>query len=155
MKFLKGILATSAVVFTVGFSFASVVQAEEVNLEQGGSYHNWGTGQNGYAYCYEYADNGRVLNGGQAQPNFYCEVRRPSHHSWGRGQNGYGYCYQYSPKNVAMNEGRAQSNFECERFEPSYYAWGAGSDGYTHCYQYTPNRLPMNEGQAQPNNYCR
>jgi hypothetical protein len=119
------------------------------------SYFDWGTGRNGYGYCYEWTNDGRVLNSGAAQPNYLCEQYRPSRFDWGRGQNGYGYCYQYTPYNIPMNEGRAQNNYSCEVYRPSYYAWGRGRDGYTYCYQYTPGGLPMNEGRAQDNAFCR
>lgn len=77
-----------------------------------GHYFDWGQGQNGWGYCYEWA-NGYVLNGGRNVYNGYCEEVHPSHFDWGRGQDGYTYCYQFTPYNIAMNEGRPVHNSYC------------------------------------------
>jgi len=77
-----------------------------------GSYYDWGRGQNGWGYCYEWA-NGYVLNSGYPIANYYCEQENPSYFDWGRGMNGYTYCYQWTPYGVAMNEGRPVDNYYC------------------------------------------
>lgn len=131
--------------------------AFDLQIQNFGSrtYYDWGRARNGYGYCYEWTNDGQVLNGGQPQSNFYCEERRPSFYDWGRAQNGYGYCYQYTPYGVPMNEGNPQSNFYCEQRNPSFYDWGRGQDGKTYCYQYTSKGIPMNEGRPQSEFYCR
>lgn len=125
------------------------------NLIQAATYFNWGKGQNGWGYCYEWTKQGYVLHGGQPQPNYYCEQVRPSYFYWGQGQNGWGYCYQYTPYGVAMNEGRPQSNYYCEQKYPSFYRWGKGQNGYTYCYQVTANGYFMNDGQPVSDYHCR
>lgn len=119
------------------------------------SYYAWGRAQNGWGYCYEYAHNGAVLNGGRPVANHLCERRSPSYYYWGRAQNGWGYCYQFTANGIPMNEGRSQANFYCERVAPSYYAWGRAQNGYTYCFQRTPNGYFLNEGRSVPNHYCR
>lgn len=120
-----------------------------------GSYYDWGTGKNGYGYCYQWSNSGQVLNGGSPQPNYLCEQRRQSYYMWNRAYNGYGYCYQYTPYGVPMNAGASQPNYLCEQRNPSYYAWGRGQDGYTRCYQYTSNGIPMNQGAPVGNYLCQ
>lgn len=119
------------------------------------SYFDWGRGQNGWGYCYEWTHHGYVLNGGRPVPNSYCERRRPSQYDWSRGMNGWGYCYQWTPYGVVMNEGQPVPNSYCERRRPSYYRWGHGQNGYTYCYQYTANGYVMNEGRPVDSYYCR
>jgi hypothetical protein len=119
-----------------------------------GAYYDWGRGNDGTGYCYQFTWDGYVLNGGAAQPNFYCEEIRPSHSDWGRGNDGWGYCYQFTPYDIVMNQGAAISNWTCEQQSPTHYQWGRGSDGYTYCYQFTPYGLAVNQGQPVSNNYC-
>lgn len=120
-----------------------------------GSYYDWGRGQNGWGYCYEWTYDGAVLNGGRPVANYLCESYRPSNYNWGRGMDGWGYCYQWTPYGVVLNDGRPVSNYSCENVAPSYYAFGRGQDGYTYCYQWTPNGLPLNQGRPVPNYLCR
>lgn len=120
-----------------------------------GSYYDWGTGQNGWGYCYQWTNYGQVMNGGQAVANHLCESRNPSFFEWGTGQNGFGYCYQWTPYGVGMNMGQPVANYQCESRRPSYYAWGRGGNGYTYCYQYTPFGVPMNMGQPVSNYNCQ
>lgn len=80
-----------------------------------GSYFDWGQGQDGWGYCYEWTWNGQVLNGGMPVSNYYCESRSPSYYAWGRGRDGYTYCYQWTPKGHAMNQGQPVSNYYCQR----------------------------------------
>lgn len=119
------------------------------------SYYDWGRGQNGFGYCYEWAYPGAVLNGGQAMPNYLCESVNPSFYTWGRGRNGFGYCYQQTPNGYWMNEGQAQQNYLCEASAPSFFRWARARNGYTYCYQYTANGLVMNNGSPVDNYYCR
>ena len=121
----------------------------------GGSYFNWGRAQNGFGYCYQWTSTGQLLNGGAAQPNFYCEQVNPSFFNWGRAQNGFGYCYQFTGTGLLMNLGQPQSNYSCEQRSPSHYAWGRGQDGYTRCYQYSPSGLALNAGQPVNNYFCQ
>jgi hypothetical protein len=118
------------------------------------SYYNWGRANNGYGYCYQYASNGQVLNGGTPVSNYLYEMNKPSYYNWGRANNGYGYCYQYTANGLAMNEGKPQSNYYCEMVKPSYYYWGRANNGNTYCYQYTASGLAMNEGKPVSNYYC-
>ena len=75
--------------------------------------YDWGQGQNGWGYCYEWTWDHHVLNGGRAVPNDYCERYRPSHYQWGRGRDNNTYCYQWTPYGLAMNEGRPVPNNYC------------------------------------------
>ncbi len=120
-----------------------------------GSYFDWGTGQNGWGYCYEWASNGEVLNGGRPVGNWLCERENPSYFYWGQAVNGWGYCYQWTPYGVAMNEGRPMANRQCEVENPSYFAWARAQNGYFYCYQWTSNGYVMNEGRPVHNSYCR
>lgn len=119
-----------------------------------GHYYDWGRAQNGWGYCYEWASNGTVLNGGEPQSNWNCEQVNPSHFAWGRAQNGWGYCYQWTPYGVAMHEGSPQSHWNCEQVAPSHYTWGRGQDGNTYCYQVSPEGYYLHEGSPQSNSYC-
>lgn len=121
----------------------------------GGSYYDWGRGQNGWGYCYQWSYDGYILNGGQPVPNYLCESTHPSAYNWGRGMDGWGYCYQWTPYGVPMNEGRPVANYSCEAVAPSYYQWARGSDGYTYCFQLTPNGLALNQGRPVPNYLCQ
>lgn len=121
----------------------------------GGSYFDWGQGQNGWGYCYEWTNHGDVLNGGNPVHPYSCEKSNPSRFRWSRGQDGWGYCYQYTPYGVAMNEGSLVHPYSCEKVAPSYYRWGRAQNGYTYCYQYTANGIPMNQGSPVNESYCR
>ncbi len=118
------------------------------------TFFDWGRGNDGTGYCYQFTWDGYVMNGGAAQPNYYCEQVRPSHFDWGRGNNGYGYCYQFTPYNLVMNKGAAQSNMNCERYYPSHYRWANANDGRVYCFQFTPYGLAMNDGRPVPPQYC-
>jgi hypothetical protein len=148
-------LLLSCQAFAADIQSSLSVDPIENNLElQAGSYYNWGRGQNGFGYCYQYTSYGSVLNGGRPVANQFCENTKPSYHNWGRGKDGFGYCYQYTPQGLAMYEGRPQSNYFCEMTKPSYYNWGRGQNGYTYCYQYTPQGLAMNSGKPVANYFC-
>ncbi len=140
--------------FSISSSDQSSIQQNAAVLI-GGSYYNWGRAQNGFGYCYQWASNGQVLNGGAAQPDFYCEQVSRSFFNWGRGQNGFGYCYQFTGNGLLMNLGAAQANYSCEQRSPSYFSWGRGQDGFTRCYQYAPSGLPLNNGAPASNFYCQ
>ncbi len=131
----------------------SVASNEAVNVA--GAYFDWGRAQNGFGYCYQWANPGQVLNGGAAQPNFYCEQVNPSFFNWGRAANGFGYCYQFTGNGLLMNLGQPQSNYSCEQRSPSHYAWARGQDGYTRCYQFSPSGLALNSGQPVNNYFCQ
>lgn len=120
-----------------------------------GTYYNWGRGQNGWGYCYEWTCNGYPLNNGLPVANYLCESRSPSRYDWGRGMDGWGYCYQWTPQGIAMNEGQPVTNWNCERTRPSYYSWGRGMDGNAYCYQYTAYGVAMNAGQPVSPYLCR
>lgn len=77
------------------------------------TYFDWGRGQNGWGYCYEFTSQGYVLNQGRPVHNANCEAVRPSYFDWGRGMDGYVYCYQWTPYRVAMNEGRPMHPSYC------------------------------------------
>lgn len=144
----------SATFRTTELPVEMLLSSQPMSPPSHGSYYDWGRGQNGWGYCYEWAAPGYPLNGGSPVSNWFCEDLNPSYHYWGQGMNGWGYCYQYTPYGVAMNEGSPQSEWSCERVAPSYYAWGRGQNGYTYCYQWTPNGYAMNGGQPVPNFYC-
>lgn len=71
------------------------------------SYFDWGRGQNGWGYCYEFDNYGYVLNNGRPMHPRNCEMVNPSYFAWGRGFDGYMYCYQWTPYQVIMNDGYA------------------------------------------------
>lgn len=120
----------------------------------GNSYYDWGKGQNGWGYCYQWTNTGAPLNEGKPVDNSYCERENPSQYNWGKGQNGWGYCYQWTPYGVALNQGQPVSNYNCERRRPSHYKWGSAKNGYTYCYQWTPDGVAMNEGKPVDKSYC-
>ena len=168
MKIIKYVFAVS--LFALSFSNLSNAAQTNEMLAQGSLsadfypypnpypqnvYYDWGQGQDGFAYCYEYTADGRVLNAGQPVAPYNCEARHPSHATWGRGQDGWGYCFQYSPYNIVMNAGQPISDYICEASQASHYAWGSGQDGYTRCYHYTSFGVPMNQGMPVANNYCQ
>ncbi len=146
---------TAASLRVIVFCLFTVFGTLSLALEPTGSYFDWGRGQDGYGYCYEYASTGDVLNQGRPQSNYYCERYSPSYFAWGRGMNGYGYCYQLTPRGDYMNLGQPQSNYQCEASDPSYYSWGRGQDGNTYCYQLTGTGLYMNEGNPVSNWHCQ
>ena len=77
-------------------------------------YYDWGQGQDGFGYCYEWTGNGQVLNGGQPVPNDYCEATSRSYYTWGRGQNGYTYCYHFTGRGTVMDHGQAAPISYCQ-----------------------------------------
>ena len=132
----------------------NVANAATQNDFARGSYFQWGTAQNGWAYCYEYTDRGDVLNNGNPVDNQNCERNAPSRAAWGLGKDGWGHCYRYAPTGVAMNKGQPIDEFECEAVAPSHYDWGRGQDGYTHCYKYEPSGMALNSGMSVDNAFC-
>ena len=119
-----------------------------------GAYYNWGQGQDGWGYCYEWTCDGMVLNGGAPVANSDCDYYSPSYFNWGRGQDGGGHCYQWTPYGIAMNMGQPVGNDSCEYRSPSHYSWGRGQDGNAYCYDWTPQGYVLNDGQPVPQNYC-
>jgi hypothetical protein len=77
-----------------------------------GSYYNWARAQNGYGYCYEFTNDGRVLNGGQPVSDYLCEQVSPPYYAWGRAQNGYTYCYRFV-NGMPMHDGQPVDNAFC------------------------------------------
>lgn len=78
------------------------------------SYYDWGRGQDGYGYCYEYDYFGQVMNWGQAQDNWYCERVSPSHYTWGYySGSSQPYCFQVTPRGDVMNSGYPVANYLC------------------------------------------
>lgn len=114
-------------IFGVGHSFissAEAAQAAQSDIYAGGQnisklddipdHHNhyytffdWGRGQNGWGYCYEFDNHGYVLHNGRPMHPRNCEMVNPSYYDWGRGFDGYIYCYQWTPYHVIMNDGYA------------------------------------------------
>jgi hypothetical protein len=120
-----------------------------------GWHYDWGQGQNGWGYCYEWTNQGQVLNAGQPVNSYSCEAVNPSRPNWGHGRNGWAYCYEWTPYGVAMNEGQPINTYSCEAIARSHFQWGRGQNGNTYCYQYAPNGYAMNEGQPMNIGYCR
>ena len=148
MKFL-GVFLLLISTFSI-----SAATAQEATTLGTGSYYDWGRGQDGWGYCYEWTYDGQPLNGGRPVNSGYCESRSPSLFNCGRGHDGWGHCYQQTPKGEYMNQGRPVSDYQCEERSPSYYSWGRGADGNTYCYRYA-NGLALNNGRPVDNNYCR
>ena len=119
-----------------------------------GAYYDWGRGRDGTGYCYQFTNEGYVLNGGANVPESFCEAVEPSKADWARGKNGYGYCYQFTPDHLVMYQGRPQSNATCEKVSPSHFAWDRAMDGWTYCFQFTPYNAIMNDGHSVPNEKC-
>lgn len=121
-----------------------------------GSHVNWGM-QNGMGYCYEWTNDGDVLNAGQPIPNENCSEILPMYSDWGFGENGFGYCYQFTPDGYVLNNAeKVEENF-CENIAPSYYTWDRSEvDGNIYCYRKTGNYdYLMNLGYPYDNNFCR
>ena len=166
MKFLIGFL----MLFPVA-SFASSAsltqEASKLTLSVGplappvdydyshGSYFNWGRGQNGWGYCYEWTYDGYVLNEGRPVNTSFCERVSPSMAVWNRAQNGWGYCYRITSNGFTLNDGRPIDPSYCEATGASYYRWGRANDGYVRCYKFSFNGLILNEGRPVENYYCR
>ncbi len=70
-------------------------------------FYDWGRGQNGWGYCYQFDKYGYVMNNGRPVNNRMCERYNPSYYAWAYATNGYTYCFQFTPYNVVMNEGRS------------------------------------------------
>lgn len=130
------------------------VPQESANHPNTGAYYDWGMGRDRTGYCYQFTNNGAVLNGGYPVAEALCEAVNPSKANWARANNGYGNCYQFTPNNLVMYQGRPQPYEKCEKVSPSHYAWGRGNDGWTYCFQFTPANLPLNDGRAVPNEKC-
>jgi hypothetical protein len=144
-NFLMGLL--------IAFSF-SWAQADNHHPGYPDSFFDWGRGNDGTGYCFEFSYDGYVLNGGHPVPENLCESRNPSHFEWGQASNGFGYCFQFTPNHLVLWQGRPVSNMQCEYTQPSYYAWGRATNGGTYCFQYTPTGLVMNDGRAVSPQYC-
>lgn len=69
-------------------------------------FYDWGRGQNGWGYCYQFDHYGYVMNNGRPVHPMNCERVHPSYFAWGNGMNGYTYCYQWTPYGIVTNEGR-------------------------------------------------
>jgi len=70
-------------------------------------FYDWGRGQNGWGYCYQFDSHGYVMNLGRPVNNRMCERYNPSYYSWAHATNGYVYCFQFTPYSVVMNEVRS------------------------------------------------
>lgn len=121
-----------------------------------GSHVMWGM-LGGKGYCYEWTNQGDVLNAGAPIDNANCSEVIPSYFDWGFGENGYGYCYEFTPDGYVLNNGDLVPLNNCERIAPSYYTWDrAQDDGNVYCYRKTGNYdYLMNFGETYPNNFCR
>lgn len=119
-----------------------------------GAFYDWGIGRDRTGYCYQFTNQGDVLNSGHPVAESHCEAVKASHPDWARGRNGYGYCYQFTPDEIVMYQGRPQKNENCEKVKPSVFNWGRGMDGWTYCFQFTPSQLLLNEGRSVPNEKC-
>lgn len=120
-----------------------------------GAHYDWGRGRDGTGYCYQFTNQGDVLNGGYPVAEANCEAVRPSKADWGWDRRtGFGYCYQFTPDNLVMYQGRPQNYDICEKVNPSHYAWGRATNGWTYCFQFTPYNAVLNEGRAVANEKC-
>jgi hypothetical protein len=161
MKFVPEVLMFRGILFCLlltaglmtGTAFADEVPAPAPG-GHGNIYYDWGTGPDGWGYCYSYNEAGEVLNSGRPVPNFFCEKTSPSSYGWGRATNGFGYCFQFSPYGQVLNQGHSVDNSRCEAVQPSYYAWGRAVNGFTYCFQFTPNGDVMNDGHPVPSYFC-
>lgn len=88
-------------------------QEREATSFSHGSYFDWGRGFDGWGHCYEWTNEGEVLNGGRPMPEELCEASAPSYFSWARGRDGYTYCYRFTPTGLPLNGGAPVPNSLC------------------------------------------
>ncbi|MEK6553656.1 MAG: hypothetical protein AABZ31_00305 [Bdellovibrionota bacterium] len=155
--FLVGVLSTQSVFAAPTSDMGSQTNAPiatESGIAPRGSYFDWGQGQDGFGYCYEWTRDGRVLNGGMPVADYNCEARRPAHYTWHRSVSGWGNCYRFTPSGLVMDRGQPKAYYNCERYSPSYFNWARATNGYTYCFQFG-NGLVLNEGRSVPNYNCQ
>lgn len=150
------ILMTLCFIFFSSQAFASIYAGGRIANPppNTGAFYDWGMGIDRTGYCYQFTNQGDVLNGGQPVAESFCEAVKASHPDWARGRDGYGYCYQFTPDELVMFQGRPQKNETCEAVKPSHYAWARAMDGWTYCFQFTPYNAMMNQGRSVPNEKC-
>lgn len=130
-----------------------VLLGTSVSAATSGTY-DWGSNRQGFGYCYEFARNGKVLNGGRPVAADNCEAINPSFFDWARSVYGYGECYQFTPYGHVMNTGMAQEQDNCEAVSPSFYRWARANDGFTYCFHFTRNGLVLDNGQPANPEMC-
>ncbi len=117
-------------------------------------FFDWGRGNDGTGYCFEFDSAGYVMNQGRPVPENRCEAIVPTHFEWGQATNGFGYCFQFTPSHLVLWQGRPVNNQQCEYTQPSFYSWGRANNGGVYCFQFSPTGLVLNDGQAVPPQFC-
>lgn len=88
---------------------SDIYAGEPKNIGQGHypdnyTFFDWGQGQNGWGYCYEFDKRGYVLHNGRPVSAVGCQ-NNPSYYDWGSPFEDYRECYQWTPYNIKMNDG--------------------------------------------------
>lgn len=126
-------------VFTLSLSGAAI-----------GNTFNWGESYGRDILCYEYDDQGNILNDGSPVSSSICEKFSPTLLEWGLSHGGLTKCYHQTKDGLALNKGQPVSDALCEKSNPSKFL----KNKFGICYQYTSDGRMLNDQKPVSSSLC-
>jgi hypothetical protein len=83
-------------------------------------FFDFGRGENGYGYCYQFDANMQVMNKGMPVADFNCDLTK-SYYGWALHPDGELYCHRWTPYKHIMNKGQIVDAILCRKGNPWPY----------------------------------